>query len=60
VTTSLGSVNSNHLMKELALAYYNIQQCGSVKKQQEANECSRQTKGVPTKYPQHQFSFASE
>jgi hypothetical protein len=24
VTTSLGSVNSNHLMKELTLAYYNI------------------------------------
>jgi hypothetical protein len=47
-------------MKELALAYYNIQQCGSVKKQQEAKERSQQTKGVPTKYPQHQFSFAWE
>lgn len=36
------------------------QHCGSVQKQQEAEECSRQTKGIPTEYPEHQFSCASE
>jgi len=33
---------------------------GSVEKQQKAKESSRQTEGIPTEYPQQQFSCASE